>query len=237
MDRPGAAPGAMDTEAWDKVQEESERLLEDLKKEVKTELKDAGVLRKELRVTIPAKIIADHMEHNYEELMHDAFVPGFRKGHAPRRLIEKRYGHEVRESLTSSIIGQSYFAALENEKLDVLGEPLFRVTEDEGVRLVDIDEALQHLKLPEAGDFSYACEIELKPKFELPELKGIKVRAPDIEITDAMIDEQMLHRRKIRGRYEPVSEPAEKNDQVVADVVLSTEGQELKHEDNQTVPV
>ena len=237
MDRPGTPGGAVDAEAWEKVQEESERLLADLKKEVRTELKDAGVLRKELRVTVPAKIIADHMEHNYSELMHDAFVPGFRKGHAPRRLIEKRYGADVRESLTSSIVGQSYFAALENEKLDVLGEPLFQITADTGVRLVDIDEALQQIKLPEQGDFTYACEIELKPKFELPELKGIQIRAPEIEITEAMVDEQMLQRRKIRGRFEPIDEPAQKNDQVIAELVLSVDGQEIKREDNQTIAV
>lgn len=227
----------MDAEAWEKVQAESERLLEDLKKEVKTELKDIGVLRKELRITVPGKVITDHMEHNYSELMQDAFVPGFRKGHAPRRLIEKRYGAEVRESLTSSIVGQSYFAVLENEKLDVLGDPLFRVTDNGGVRLVDIDEALQHVKLPEQGDFAYTCEIELKPSFELPELKGIKIRAPEIEITDTMIDEQMLQRRKMRGRLEPIDEPAQKNDQVVAEVVLTVAGQEIKREDNQTFAV
>ena len=225
-------------EVWEKAQEESERLLEELKKEVKAELKDVGVLRKEMRITVPAKVIADHMEHNYSELMHDAFVPGFRKGHAPRRLIEKRFGHEVRESLTSSIVGQSYFAATENEKLDVLGEPLFSIQADEGVKLMDIGEALQHIKLPDAGDFSYVCEIELKPKFELPELKGIEIKAPEVAVTDAMVDEQLLQRRKIRGRLEPLADTvAAKDDMLIADVALTVDGQEVKREENVTVGV
>lgn len=237
MDVPGAA-GAVDPEVWEKAQEESERLLEELKKEVKAELKDVGVLRKEMRVTVPAKVIADHMEHNYSELMHDAFVPGFRKGRAPRRLIEKRFGHEVRESLTSSIVGQSYFAATENEKLDVLGEPLFSIQADDGVKLTDIGEALQHIKLPDAGDFSYTCEIELKPKFELPELKGIEIKAPDVALTDAMVDEQFLQRRKIRGRLEPLTDTvAQKDDLIIADVALTVDGQEIKREENVTVGV
>ena len=237
MDLPGVA-GATDPEVWEKAQEESERLLEELKKEVKTELKDVGVLRKELRVTVPAKVIADHMEHNYSELMHDAFVPGFRKGRAPRRLIEKRFGHEVRESLTSSIVGQSYFAATENEKLEVLGEPLFSVTVDDGVKLVDIGEALQHLKLPETGDFGYTCEIELKPTFTLPELKGIQIKTPTVGITDAMVEEQLLQRRKIRGRLEPLADSAaERDDLLVADVTLTVDGQEVKREENVTVGV
>jgi trigger factor len=237
MDIPGAA-GTADREALQKAQEESERLLDELKKEVRCEAREIGVLRKELLITVPAKVIADHMEHNYSELVHDAFVPGFRKGRAPRRLIEKRYGAEVRQSLTSSVVAQSFFAAVENEKLDVLGDPLFSISADTGTKLMDIDEALQHLKLPETGDFGYRCEIELKPQFELPELKGIPVKTPEVQVTDAMVEEHMLQRRKIRGRLEPVSEgAAAKDDLVIADVVLTVAGQEIKREDNVTVGV
>ncbi len=236
MDIPGVT-GAVDQELWEKAQEEGAKLLEKLKADVKVEQKEIGVLRKELRITVPAHVIADHMEHNYKELMHDAFVPGFRKGRAPRRLIEKRFGHEVRESLTTQIVGQSYYAVVENEKLDVLGDPMFAITTDAGAKLVNFDEALQHLKLPEGGDFAYACEIELKPTFELPELKGIPIKTPKVEITDAMVAEQILHQRKRNGRFEPVSDAAQADDQVIADVVLIVAGQEVKREDNLTVPV
>lgn len=234
MDVPGAA---QDPAIWQKAQEESARLLEELKKAVKAEHKDVGVLRKELRVTVPAQVISDHMEHNFSELMHDAFVPGFRKGRAPRQLVEKRYGSEVRESLTTAIIGQSYFASIENEKLDVLGDPRFQITTDAGVQLMEFDEALQHFKLPESGDFTYTCEIELKPQFTLPELHGIPVVEPEITVTDEMVAQHMLQRRKIRGRFEPVAEAAEKGDQVVADVTLRHGEQELKREENASLGV
>lgn len=237
MNIPGAAGATETPEMWERAQEESERLLEELKKEVKAELQDIGVLRKQMRVTVPAKVIADHLEHNYSELMHDAIVPGFRKGRAPRRLIEKRFGADVRESLTTAIVGQSYYAATENEKLDVLGDPLFRIEGDAGVKLMDIGEALQHVKLPEEGDFSYTCEVELKPTFTLPELKGIEVRMPEVAITDEMVDEQILRRRKLRGRFEPVTDAAERDDQLVADVVLKVDGDEIKHDDNVTLGV
>jgi trigger factor len=237
MTVPGAT-SAMDTpEMWEKAQEESARLLEELKKQVQADVKDIGVLRKEMRVTVPAKVIADHMEHNYAELMHDAFVPGFRKGHAPRRLIEKRFGADVRESLTTAIVGQSFYAAAENHKLEVLGDPLFRMDSDGGVKLVDFGEVSAQLKLPEQGDFTYTCELELKPTFELPELKGIEIKAPKIEVTEAMVDEQILRKRKLRGHFEPISAAAEKDDQVIADVVLTVDGAEVKREENITLGV
>ncbi len=236
MDMPGT--GGVDPMAWEKAEEDSERLLEELKKEVKADFKDIGVLRKEMHVTVPEKVIADHMEHNYDELMTDAMVPGFRKGRAPRQLVEKRFGNEVRESLTTSIVGQSFYAATENAEVDVLGDPLFRVEVEDEVKLVDIGEALQHLKLPESGDFAYTCEIELKPEFDLPELKGINITRPEITVTPEMVAEQMLQRRKNRGRLEPVSDgAAEPDDQVVADIVLKVDGSEVKREENVTLGV
>ena len=238
MDIPGA-PGAVESPAvWEKAEQEANRLREELKKAVKAEPREIGVLRRELTITVPAQVIADHLDHNYGELMHDALVPGFRKGRAPRRLIEKRFGAEVRESLTTSIIGQSFFAAVENEKLDVLGDPLFRVTAGESVKLVGFDEALEHFKLPEQGDFAYVCEVELKPMLTLPELKGIEVKTPEIVITDEMVDERILRQRKNRGRYEPVLDaPAEKDDQVIADVTLRVAGAEVKREENASIGV
>jgi trigger factor len=234
MQLPGI-PGAMeDPLLREKADEEAERLLEDLKKEVKAEVKDIGVLRKELRVTVPAKIIADHLDHNYAEIRHDAIVPGFRKGRATRRLIEKRFGHEVRESLTTSIIGQSFFAAIENNHVDILGDPLFQIPAGEaGIKLVEIDEALEHLKLPESGDFGYVCEVEVKPEFTLPELTGIEIKTPQIVITDEMVDAELLRQRRVRGRFEPLPEAAaERDDLLVADLTLTVGDQVIKQEEN-----
>ncbi|MFH1745878.1 MAG: trigger factor [Planctomycetota bacterium] len=238
MQIPGM-PGAMEDPAMrEKAEQEAEQLLDELKKEVKAEVKDIGVLRKELQITVPAKIISNHLEHNFDELRHDAIVPGFRKGRAPIQLIQKRFGGEVRESLTTTIIGQSFFAVVENNELDVLGDPLFQIPADEGIKLVDLNEALQKLKLPESGDFSYACEVEVKPAFELPELEGIEVKTPEIEITDEMLNNEILRQRKIRGRYEPQPEgAAEKDDLLVADVVLQVEDNEIKREENVQIGV
>jgi trigger factor len=237
MNIPGVAGATETPEMLERAQEETERLLKELKDAVKLDARDIGVLRKELHITVPAKVIADHLEQNYKELMHDAFVPGFRKGRAPRRLIEKRFGGEVRESLTTAVVGQSFYAAAENAKLETLGDPLFRIDTDAGAKLMEFSEAMQHLKLPEQGDFGYVCEVELKPAFELPELKGIEVKFPEIKITKAMVDEQILRRRKLRGRYELIDEPAQKDDMLVADVALSVDGVEVKREDNATFGV
>ncbi|MBU0640152.1 MAG: trigger factor [Planctomycetes bacterium] len=233
MDIPGLAGAKEDPQARERAEKEAEDLLEELKREVKAEFEDIGVLRKQMRVVVPAKIIAQHFDRNFDELRSDAIVPGFRKGHAPRRLVEKRFGQEVRESLTTTIVGQSYYAAIENAEIEVLGDPLFRISADDGEKLVDIGEALEHFRLPESGDFSYTCEIEIKPTFELPELKGIEIQAPQLSIQNEDVDKHIMRQRKIRGRLEPLTEKAaETDDVIIADTRLLVDGVAIKKEAN-----
>lgn len=233
MDIPGVASDMNEPELLDRADEEADKLLAELKEKVKVEVEDAGTLRKKLAITVPAEVIASHMEHNFNELRSDALVPGFRKGRAPLRLIQKRFASDVRESLKTSILGQSYFAAIENQELDVLGDPLFNIATDDGEKLMELDEALEHIKLPESDDFDYRCEIEIKPTFELPELKGIEVKTPKIKITEKDVKEQLMRQRKIRGRYEPLTKgKAKADDLIIAKVKLTVDGNVIKDDDN-----
>lgn len=233
MDIPGVASEMTEPELLDRAEEESEKLLAELKEKVKVEVEEAGTLRKKLCITVPAEVIAGQMERNFDELRSDALVPGFRKGRAPLRLIQKRFAADVRESLKTLILGQSYFAAVETKEFDVLGDPLFNIAEGDGEKLMELDEALQHIKLPESGDFTYACEIEVKPTFELPELKGIQVKTPKIKITDKDVKENLMRQRKIRGRYEPLTKgKAKADDLIIAKVKLTVEGNVVREEDN-----
>lgn len=233
MDIPGIASDITDPELLDRADEQAEKLLERLKEKVQVEIEDVGTLRKKLAITVPAEVITEELERNFDELRSDALVPGFRKGRAPIRLVQKRFGTDVRESLTTTILAQSFFAATGNNELDVLGDPLFNIAGDDGEKLMELDEALQHLKLPESGDFAYACEVEIKPTFELPALKGIQVKTPKITIDDKTVTEYLMRQRKIRGRYEPLAEgAAEPDDLIIAKVKLSVDGQLVKEEDN-----
>jgi trigger factor len=227
--------GVLETpEMRDKAEREAERLLEELKEKVTASFTDIGTLRKEMRVTVPGEVISNHLKHNFDEIRGDAVLPGFRKGRAPLHLLQKRFGPEVRESLKTSIVGQSFMAAIKKNELDVLGDPLFSIAEkDGGVKLCELGDALEKIKLPDSGDFAYTCEIELKPTFELPELKGIEIEQPKVEIGDEDVDAHIERQRKIRGNYQPLEGgAADKDDLLVADVKLMHEGALVKEEEN-----
>jgi len=172
-------------------------------------VEDAGTLKKKVTVTVPPEMIAAKREEMFGELSTSAQVPGFRVGRAPRRLLEKRFGKEIQSDVRNAILGDSLGKAMEKSELKVLGEP---------------DLKLDDIELPEAGELVYSFEVEIAPEFDLPELKGIAVNKPALEVTDDRVDEAIERIRLSHARYEDTDAPAEDHDVVVAAAKITGEG-------------
>jgi len=180
-------------------------------------VEDAGTLKKKVTVTVPRERITAKFDEMYGELGHSAQIPGFRIGHAPRRLVEKRFGREVGKDVRNGIIGESIGQAMKQAELSTLGEP-------------EMD--LEAIELPDNGDLAYSFEVEVAPEFDLPETKGIPVDKPALEVTDEQIDEHVERFRMSRAKFEPTDNPAAVGDLVSVDVVLTAEGcDDVKRED------
>jgi trigger factor len=175
----------------------------------KVELADAGTLKKKVTVTIPREKIDAKFGEMFGELAGTAQVPGFRIGHAPRRLIEKRFGKEVSRDVRNAIIGESLGDAIEKSELKTLGEP-------------EID--LDKIELPASGDMSFTFEVELMPEFTLPELKGLEVEKHAVEVTDERVDEYLEQLRVGRARFEDTDGAAAEGDAVQAGAKISGDG-------------
>ena len=197
-DTPRTDPQQTDESQTDEAQADEPKL--------ELTVEDAGTLKKKVTVTIPRGDIDAKFDETYGELSRSAQVPGFRIGHAPRRLIEKRFGAEVGSDVRNSIIGESLGRALKQADLNTLGEP---------------DLALEDIELPETGDLSYSFEVEVPPEFDLPELAGIKVDKPMLEVTDERIDSYIDRLRQSRATYAPTDRPAAAGDMVLVDAHIT----------------
>ncbi len=225
---------------------DEQSLQDKLKEAISVKVEDIGPLRKKLTITIPRASIDEQLDEQYDELRQEAVVPGFRRGRAPQKLIEKRFGSDVGEQVGSSLIGNAYFAAIEREELDVLGEPLVHVavkekrkgdgkTEEVTVdKLLPAEDAMEHLPLPKEGDFTYACELEVKPEFELPSLEKIPVEKPVLTVSDEDVEEEVKRMQTLRGRFVPIAEgaAAEEDDLLTGKATVTVDGEVLKTEDD-----
>jgi trigger factor len=167
-------------------------------------VEDSGPARKALTIEIPESRIKEKIESSFVRLRDDAVLPGFRRGRAPQRLLEKRFGTSVRDDVKGQLLSESYTAAIEEHKLDVIGEP-------------DIKDA-DKITLPESGPLKFRVEVEVSPTVELPSLEGIEVNKTKRDVTDEQITGEIERLRERYGRAAEVSGEAAENDYIKADV-------------------
>ncbi len=197
-------------------EEQAQADADKLKEAIHVTVDDVGTLRKKLTVRVPQDIVAERLDEQFAELQRERDVRGFRRGRAPRRLVEKAYGSEVRQLLKEQIVSQAYLAAVDKEELQVLGDP-------------DID--FDAIELPEDTDLEFSCELEVKPEFELPKLEGIPVEKPTVTVTDEDVDLQLERLRMRFGRYEPVADgEIQPDDMVTADVKVTVDDETITEE-------
>jgi len=226
------------------------KALAKLKEAIEIKREDLGGLRVKLTVTIPRDTLDERLQEQFAELKREALIPGFRRGHAPLKLIEKRFAGEVGDELKGKLVSSSYIAATERENLKTLGDPMIwvkskeeRVGDDQKPRQVEVDKlvpfdkALDTISLPKDGSLTFACEIDLRPEFELPELKGIPVQKPTVAIDDDDVDAEIDRLASWRGAFEPVEDgPVEEDDMLYADMSMTVGGETLATEINMEVP-
>lgn len=111
-------------------------------------------------------------------------IPGFRKGKAPRQIIEKMYGDAVFfEEAANAIIPTAYEREVKDCDLDIVSQPEIDVTQIE-----------------KGKSFIFTAEVAVKPEVTLGEYKGIKVEKTDITVTDEEVDEEIEKTRKQNSR-------------------------------------
>jgi len=180
-------------------------------------VEDAGPAAKKVFVEIPRERIETKLAEQFKELRQQAAIPGFRTGHAPQKLIEKRFAHDVKEQVRGALLSESYQQALEKNSLQVIGEPDF--------------ENPDAIKLPDEGPLSYSFQVEVQPEVKLPDLAGLKVRKPTIEITEENVDQAMTNLRSQQGTLLPVEDRGvEDGDYLTADVHVKVDGNIVAHQ-------
>ncbi|MEN0021087.1 MAG: trigger factor [Planctomycetota bacterium] len=138
---------------------------------------DAGPCAKKVAIEVSADDIEAHLGESLDTLAVEAEIPGFRKGRAPKRLVEKRFGDAVRSEAKNQIVSQAYAKAVEDNELKVVGEP--------------IADQLADLELEDGKPLAFEVEVEVMPEFDLPELEGIKVAKPLVTVEDEQVDKEL----------------------------------------------
>lgn len=142
-----------------------------------------------LKVTLPKERVKIELEAVYRNLQKNVTVKGYRKGKAPRPVLEKIYKPRVESDVIQQLVQESYSQALEEQKLNPVASPVINET-----------------RLKEGEDFTYTATVEVKPAFDLPEYKGFSVSVPAKPVDDKDVEEQLKLLAERKSQLVPMLE-------------------------------
>ncbi|MDI6618285.1 MAG: trigger factor [Clostridiales bacterium] len=150
--------------------------------DVKIEKKDNNVV--ELEITVPAEEFKKGINKSYRKNIGKFNIPGFRKGKAPKELVEKMYGEGVfYEDAVNFAIDETYPKAIDENNVEPVDRP--------NIDIKDIGKD---------KDLVYTAKVTVKPEVELGEYKGIEVSKKEYPVTDDDIDKQIESMRQKNAR-------------------------------------
>lgn len=160
------------------------------------EMKDIGPCKKHIKVTVAREDIDRLMNKKFSELVSDSYVAGFRPGKAPRRVVERRFQKEVTDQIKAEVLLQSLEQLAEENDVAPLAAP------DINPNKIDI---------PKQGPLVYEFEVEVRPQFDLPNYRGLKIQRLQRTFTDEDVAQE---EKRILGPYGQLVPKPEGNAQV-----------------------
>jgi trigger factor len=164
-------------------------------------------------VEVPVEEFARDLDRAYRRISQQIKIPGFRKGHVPRRIIDAQVGRDaVMQDFIEDAIPQYYSKAVREHELAPIADPEIALeSSDEGQPLV------------------FSATVEVRPRLELDGWRDDvqDVEQPDAAVTDEDVDQFVDRLRERFAEVETVGRPAHRGDYVLADIRATVHGDEL----------
>ena len=175
---------------------------------MKTDVEELSPTRVRLTVEVPFEELKPNLDHAYREVGKQVRVPGFRPGRVPPRVIDQRVGRgAVLEHAVNDAVPELYGKALQEHEMFALGQPDVEIT-----------------KLDDGKELTFTAEVDVRPKFDLPDIDGLPVTVDDADVTDEQVDEYLGVLRERFASLKGTDRPAEAGDYVSIDLSASVDG-------------
>ena len=159
-----------------------------------------------LHIELEDEDLSPYLDRGYQRIANQIVIPGFRKGKAPRRVVESMVGresllNEVLDSMVFEVIGK----AIEERELDSVGIP----------KVDDLD----------LDPVQFTAVVPLRPDIDLGDYESIRVEYDDSEVTDEQVSERIQSIRESLGTWETAERPAQFGDMAVINMSSDVEGE------------
>lgn len=166
---------------------------------MKVEIKEINSCMKELDIEVSSEIVNREYQNAYNTLNKRVKISGFRKGKAPRKILERYYKSNVESDVLQKLVSDSYLKIVEENKIEALGQPKIDNVE------LEMDKPLR-----------YTATVEILPKIEVSEYKGLEFTKKIIKVSEKDVDEELQRLREQSAKFEVNEQKSiEKHDYVV----------------------
>ena len=179
---------------------------------MKTSVDKLSDTRVKLNVTVPFDELGKEIDQAYKAIAQQVNIPGFRRGKAPRQLIDARFGRgPILEQVVNDMLPTRYEQALAENDLNPLGQPDIDVTKIEDNDVVE-----------------FTAEIDVRPEIEVPDFSQISVTVPELKVDDAAVDGELDTLRERFGELKDTKRKLKKDDFAIIDLEATIDGEKLE---------
>lgn len=176
-------------------------------------VENVGNLERRLTVSLPAERLDNVIATRLRDLARTVRLKGFRPGKVPAKVIEQRYGKQVRSEALGELVRETFNEAVSKENLRPAAAP-----------------SIETSGTSEQGEFRYTATFEVVPEFGSLDVSSLKIERVEASIQDADVDRMIETLRQQRRSWQPVERAAQPGDLVQVETVTTVDGQRLPAE-------
>jgi len=175
---------------------------------MQAQVEDVGPCKKLLKIEIPPEKVNEELDKAYAQLNDTVPVPGFRRGHVPRWLMQSKFGKQINDETKETLIATSFDDVVAENKLEPIGEPKFD----------------EEIEFKPGEPLSFGVTIEVRPDFDIDDYTGLQLKRASAEPTKGELKERVEMIRRQRAKLKEVTKGSPKADDVVSCHITLTEG-------------
>jgi trigger factor len=178
---------------------------------VKSTVETLSPTRVRLAIEVPFAELEPSLRKAYREISAQVNIPGFRRGKVPAAVIDQRVGRgAVLNEAVQEFIPSQIVAAVREHDVKTMGRPNVEITE-----------------FGDGQPLRFTAEVDVRPAITLPDLGDIRVTVDPVEVTDELVDEQLLGLRERFATLKSADRAAQNGDYVQIDLAATLDGVEI----------
>ena len=179
---------------------------------MKTTVDKLSDTRVKLTVNVPFAELDKEIAQAYAAIAQQVSIPGFRKGKAPRQLIDARFGRgPILEQVVNDMLPSRYEQAVKENDLKVIGQP-------------DVDIS----KIEDKDFVEFTAEVDIRPEFEIPDFSKISVTVPALKADEEDVDKALEELAERFGELKDTKRKMKTGDYAIIDITAEIDGEKIE---------